>query len=153
MFKKVLVPLDGSAYSESILEHLEMMAASCGSPEIILLTVIEPYSPESYIVPENILEEAHKKAVAQGRKHLEDLSSALSRKGIAASVEVLEGEPAETILEYARKSAVNLIMLSTHGRTGVTRWALGSNTDRVIRRSPIPILVVSPPGIRSGNNP
>jgi nucleotide-binding universal stress UspA family protein len=152
LFKKVLVPLDGSAYAESILEHVRMMASSCGSPEVILLTVIEPYSPESYIVPENILEEAHKKAMAQARKRLKELATDLSREGISANVEVLDGNPAEAILEYARENAVNLIVLSTHGRTGMTRWALGSNTDRVIRRSPIPILVVSPPGIRAAEN-
>jgi nucleotide-binding universal stress UspA family protein len=148
LFKKILVPLDGSPYAESILDHVKMMAASCNFPQIVLLMVIEPLNPEAYIVPENILEEARKKALAQSRKYIDGLAADLKKTGISAMAEVIEGNPSETILDYARKNMIDMITLSTHGRTGITRWALGSNTDRVIRRSPIPILVVSPPGSR-----
>ena len=61
---------------------------------------------------------------------------------------VIQGKVAEGILDYVVKNQVDLIMMSTHGRSGPSRWALGSVADRVIRHSLIPVLIVSPKGCR-----
>ncbi|HUW12521.1 MAG TPA: universal stress protein [Anaerolineae bacterium] len=70
----------------------------------------------------------------------------LSNAGLSVSVVVLFGRPAERIIEHATKEQVDLIAMSTHGRSGFSRWMLGSVADKVLRGVMLPVLVVRPPG-------
>ena len=70
------------------------------------------------------------------------------QEGISARGEVVTGKAADAILDYAEKNNVDLIIMSTHGRSGISRWAFGSVADRVVRHSIAPVLLVAPAGCR-----
>jgi nucleotide-binding universal stress UspA family protein len=148
MYKKVLVPLDGSPFSECVLEHVKIMAAGFKIPDVKLVFVIEPVNPGMYEVPGNFIEDMQKQAVAAGEEYLKKTTAKLVAEGIAASWVVLRGNVAESILDYARKNEIDLVIMSTHGRSGIARWAMGSVADRVARQATVPVMLVSPPGCR-----
>lgn len=77
----------------------------------------------------------------EAANYLENIATTLKQKGIAVKVEVLSGKPAEEILKYSQRSGVDLIIMSTHGRSGVSRWVFGSVADKVIRQTEIPVLI------------
>ncbi len=148
MYKKVLVPLDGSPFSECVLEHVKIMAAGCKIPEVILVFIVEPVNPGMYEVPGNFIEEIQKQAIISGEEYLKKTTEKLVAAGVAATGVVLRGNVSESILDYARKNEVDLVIMSTHGRSGIARWALGSVADRVARQATVPVMLVSPPGCR-----
>ena len=152
MYKKILVPLDGSEFSECILEHVRAVATGCQVPEVVLLRVIEPWDRQIYEVPEDWRRDIEKKAQAEIEDHLSKLADNLRQEGIAVSTAVVEGKPVDEILNYTSKNQVDLIAMSTHGRSGVSRFAFGSVADRVIRYSAIPLLIASPAGCRIGGS-
>jgi nucleotide-binding universal stress UspA family protein len=148
MYKKVLVPLDGSPFSECVLEHVKIMAAGFKIPEVKLVFVIEPVNPGMYEVPGDFIEDMQKQAVAAGEEYLQKTVAKLVTEGVAASGVILRGNVAESILDYARKNEIDLVIMSTHGRSGIARWAMGSVADRVARQATVPVMLVSPPGCR-----
>ena len=148
MYKKVLVPLDGSPFSECVLEHVKIMAAGCKIPDVKLAFVIEPVNPGIYEVPGNFIEDIQKQAIASGEEYLKKTAAKLVSEGVAATWVILRGNVAEAILDYARKNEIDLVIMSTHGRSGIARWAMGSVADRVARQATVPVMLVSPPGCR-----
>ncbi len=142
MFKKILVPLDGSGVSEAILEYVVNIANGCRAPQVILLRVRELLDKDvKQILDPHIakdLEEAYQK---EAEKYLEKIAGKLAKQGVKAVTEVLAGNPAEKIIEYARSKAIDLIVMSTHGRSGVSRLVFGSVADKVIRQSEVPVLI------------
>ncbi len=149
MYQKILVPLDGSEFSECILEHVKVVATGCSVPQVVLLRVVEPWDPQLYYVPDNIGYESQKRVQADAEDYLTKTAANLSKEGIAVETAVVNDKPAEGILDYATKNQVDLIAMSTHGRSGISRWTFGSVADRVIRESAVPMLVASPPGCRT----
>jgi len=149
MYKKILLPLDGSPNSECILAHVKEIASGCKVPEVVALFVVEPIrASQTFDIPEGYLEEARNKNLAQAEDYVSGIADNLKKNGISATAEVIQGKAADSILDYARDNEVDLILISTHGRSGVSRWALGSVADRVIRQSLVPVLSVAPPGCR-----
>jgi nucleotide-binding universal stress UspA family protein len=150
MYTKILVPLDSSELSECSLEHVKEVAAP-GTSEVVLLRVLEPitandaaaWSQAGYTIPDV---QAQNRVNAE--KYLSQAAKKLSDHGISTKVEVIDGRAAESILDYAEKQKIELIVISTHGRSGISRWTFGSVADRVVRHSPIPVLVIAPPGCR-----
>ena len=78
------------------------------------------------------------------RTHI--FSRRLIKKGVNAKTEVLLGKPAEAITSYAEKNGIDLIIMSSHGRSGISRWASGSVAERVFRSACVPVLMVRAPG-------
>jgi nucleotide-binding universal stress UspA family protein len=152
MYKKVLVPLDGSQFAECVLDHVKSIASGCRVSEVVLLFVLEPLPGVTYEVPAEWLDEGRKQGLDFGKQYLKKISDDLSSSGIMVSSVVLSGVAAETILSYAQANGIDLIAISTHGRSGLTRWMFGSVADKVIHQSSIPVLIVSPPGCRVSNN-
>jgi nucleotide-binding universal stress UspA family protein len=151
MYSKILVPVDGSELSECSLEQISKVAGKGGETEVILLKVVEPiqandaavwgqagYSPV----------EVENRSRADAAAYVSHAAEKLLEQGIQARGETLFGRPAESILGYAEENKVDLILMSSHGRSGISRWAFGSVADRVVRHSKIPVLVVTPPGCR-----
>lgn len=147
MYKRILAPLDGSEFSECSLEHVRAIATGCQVPEVILLRVIEPLH-QTYEVDEDYLRNAQERAKTEMESYLAKTAGELKKDGIAATTAVVAGRPADEILDFANKNRVDLIIMSTHGRTGVARWTLGSVADRVLRHSVAPVLIASPSGCR-----
>lgn len=150
MYQKILVPLDGSEFSECILEHVRAVATGCHVPQVVLLRVIEPWDPQLYDIPDSFRYDMHKKAQGEAEDYLAKLADSLSHEGVAVETAVIQGKSAEGILDYADKNRVDLIVMSTHGKSGVSRWAFGSVADRVIHQSAVPVLIASPPSCRVG---
>ena len=107
MYRKVLVPLDGSKFSECALEHLKAVAKGCNIPEAVLMTVIEPVHQQIYGVDDGWLVDMKRKAMAAAKDNLDKIASQLKKEGVAAETVVEEGKAAELILEYAGKNKVD----------------------------------------------
>jgi nucleotide-binding universal stress UspA family protein len=158
MYKTILAPLDGSRLSECALEHVKQVAAGCQVGQVVLFTVVEQLAYAEYSTRERIEEdvrekqEAGKRAVEKAEKYLAEAKDNLTKEGISVESVVFQAEEnqavADAILSYAERNGVDLIIMSTHGRSGITRWALGSVADRVVRHSKIPVLSVAPAGCR-----
>jgi nucleotide-binding universal stress UspA family protein len=142
MFKKILVPLDGSELSESALSYVFEITRDYSSLEVVLMRIREPLDPnvigtlDAKIAVE--LDEAYRDEASH---YLDKIVEGLKEKGITARVEVLAGNPAEEILKYSQKNDIDLIIMSTRGRSGISRLVFGSVAEKVIRGSTIPVLI------------
>lgn len=142
MFKRILLPLDGSARAEQALPVAACLAhATEGS--LILLSVL-PLAG-SWIWQEGPLlaQEALRVEQENRRVRLEQLAQAPLLEGKEMVQEIVRGSPATTILTTARARQADLIILCSHGRTGLKRWALGSVAQKIARSSPVPVLVLN----------
>ncbi len=151
MYSKILVPLDGSDLAECSLEHLKAIAQGCKVSKVILLQVVEPLSVESSLRSEfssDFVENIKKSVKNNAESYLNGIASNLKNMGFAIETVVEDGMAAEVILEHASKENVDLIIMSTHGRSGVVRWALGSVADKVIRHSAAPVFLITPKTIK-----
>jgi nucleotide-binding universal stress UspA family protein len=151
MYEKLLVPLDGSNFSESALEHAKAIAKGCSVKKVILLRVLEPLimDVKDFIAAERV-REAEEKREKAAKKYLEKVAAELRKDGIPVETKlVVDGQPAEKILEVAKDEKVDLITMSTHGRAGFQQWVFGSVAHRVLVHSSIPILMVVPGGGRT----
>ena len=150
MYKKILVPLDGSKFSECTLDHLKAFVAAFKVPEVLLVSVLEsqPFGGTSAVFTPETVRGVQQQAEAQLGDYLSKRAADLKKEGVNAQVAVLRGNPADKILEYTKKNNADLIIMSTHGHSGATRWLIGSVADKVVRHSPVPVLLVSPPGCR-----
>lgn len=149
MYEKILIALDGSRQSECILEHVRMLSRSCETPEVVLLRVVEPYSPSlaSY-VGESQAVEAQKNEFRAAEEYLSYVADTMRSHCGGVETVVLEGHPANEILEYADNNGIDLIAMSTHGKSGIVRWAVGSVTRHVMDHWAGPLLTVPPAGCR-----
>jgi nucleotide-binding universal stress UspA family protein len=152
MYQKIIVPLDGSKLAECVLPHVEALATSCGTKQVILVSVteritgyrvVEDYTQSS---GERLLPEAVGKKTKQAQRYLGRIAKTLEAKGIKVLTEVLLGNPAEEIAFYATNKGGDLIIMASHGRSGPSRWAHGSVADKVFRASCVPILMIRAPG-------
>ena len=154
MYSKVLIPLDGFGLAECILDHVRTIVTGCQVSEVVLLTVVEVYEkglPSTTwggVISAEQGAELAAKSIAKAKNYLTQVADRLKEEGMFVQPVVIQGRVAEGILDYAVRNQVDLIMMSTHGRSGPSRWALGSVADRVIRHSLIPVLIVSPKGCR-----
>jgi nucleotide-binding universal stress UspA family protein len=145
MYKKILVPLDGSELAERALVEAEPLARMLGS-EIILFEVV-PFMPiygSPELVTPLIVDEKQRESV---EAYLAKLSGELKQKGFNVSAMVKTGQQvALEIIEFAKERGVDLIIMCTHGRSGITRWVLGSVTLKVLTRAETPILLIRSKG-------
>ncbi len=143
MYKKILVPLDGSPLAEAALTHAEEIAKE-NDAEIVILRVpdhIEPkYPPQAYA------ESIHKQMDAdeEAEVYVNGKVAALSRKHIKAEGVVREGPVMETILAVADETHVDAIAMSTHGWKGLRHMLNGSVAEKVVQNAHIPVTVIHP---------
>jgi nucleotide-binding universal stress UspA family protein len=146
-FEHILVPLDGSSLAERALPVARVLAQKFDS-QIILLRVLDipsPTPPTSH--PEVAIgwvREAREHALREAQSYLQAVQSKLDRQGIAAQVLLRDTSPAEDILDVADTEGIDLIVISSHGRGGLARWAFGSVAEKVARHSLCPVLLVRP---------
>jgi nucleotide-binding universal stress UspA family protein len=151
MFKKILVPLDGSELSESALTNVIDLTMDCHALEVILMRIREPLDPnvigtlDAKVAVE--LDQAYRDEAAG---YLDKVVESLKKKGIKAKTEILSGNPAEEIIKYSQKNGIDLIVMSTRGRSGISRLVFGSVAEKVIRNSTVPVLI-KPPAAAKNN--
>jgi len=149
MYKKVLVPLDGSELAECTLSHVKNLVKDGSAGEVTLLNVVK--ADFSWILteseyPQGIdLDAIREPLFAKSRKYLADTKSQLASEGIMVKTASLEGNrPANTITEYAQKEGMDMIIIGTHGYTGLKKLMLGSVAFGVLHQSHIPVLLIRP---------
>lgn len=145
MYKKILVPLDGSELAKKALDQAEKLAKTFDA-EIVLFQVV-PYMPiygSPELVTPLIVDEKQKEAA---EKYLFDLAEDLKKKGFKVTPMVKTGQQvALEIIDFAKESGADLIVMSTSGRSGITRWVLGSVAHKVLTRAETPILLIRAKG-------
>jgi nucleotide-binding universal stress UspA family protein len=136
---KILVPLDGSPLAETALRPAVDLASSLGASVLLLRAA------EAHGLPGSDPAEAQVKVVREAKEYLDSVKRRF-RGGVKAGMttSVWYGTPAEAIAEAARVNQVDMIIMTTHGRSGLGRMLLGSVTESVLRGTPTPILVFHP---------
>jgi nucleotide-binding universal stress UspA family protein len=145
MYKRIVVPLDGSKLAEEVLAHVRALASCLGS-EIMLVRVTTYPSYDYLMADPSAAASLQTSLEGEASEYLEDLVDSLHRAGFQAQAEVVTvgGPVADAIITYAHKVQADLIAMSTHGRTGPSRWFLGSVADRVVRGAGVPVLMIRP---------
>ncbi len=154
MYKKVLVPLDGSELAECVLPHVESIAGGCGTEAVTFLRVVEPVvMPSAYFGADFSGEELtrlNSEHQTAAKKYIDQLMARTKYNGIKVEGKTINGRAAEVIADFAKDNGVDLITIATHGRSGVSRWVWGSVADRVLRSSCVPVLMIRAPGCIPG---
>ena len=146
MYKKVLVPMDGSDLAECTLSHLKSLIKDGSVGEITLLNVVEIDIPWAELENRQFdLNALREPLFAASRKYLADVESRLGSQGIKVKKESIEANrPADTITDYAKKNGMDLIVVATHGYTGLKKLMLGSVASGVLSQSSVPVLLIRP---------
>ncbi len=156
--RTIMVPLDGSKLAEAALPHAEEIAKQRGIQviEVLLLSVYAPnqllagyfyqtnYPP---IVPLNYAEyikEENDRAKERCEKYLKEIADSLITKGIRVKTQAVMGEAAEEIIKYANKNPFQLIVMASHGRSGLSHLAFGSVAEKILLEANVPIFLITP---------
>jgi nucleotide-binding universal stress UspA family protein len=169
MYQKIMIPLDGSALAECVLPHAEAFIKGGMAKTAVLIWVLEPLPTAMYgasvetfasSAQEDIFASnadywgkmaAERRSSAQ--EYLDRIAGRFNHYGADITCEIMEGQVAATLAGYAEKNNIDLLLIATHGRSGVSRWLMGSVADRVLHYSDVPVLMVRAPGSKttSGN--
>jgi len=147
--KRILVPLDGSVFGEAALPCVEELAR-VSKADVILIQAVTPHHLEIDLAESRsphlakLSEEYVEHATAAARDYLAGIEKRLSESGIAARSVVEVGLPAERIIACAKNNAVDIIALSTHGRSGLSALMMGSVANKVLHYAEVPVLLVRP---------
>lgn len=142
---KILVPLDGSDIGQAALPYVEILAVRASASVTLLQAISPPGTAESSLLGGPDWGKFLKAMHDAGIGYLKGVAETLKEKGIKTTYEVVTGDPADKIVEYAQRTNLTLIAMSTHGRTGLARWVLGSVTDKVLHGATIPVFLVRSP--------
>jgi len=150
MYKQILVPLDGSELSDYVFPHLETVVKGCEKPHVTLLRVVEPvtmaFGTEAVtLAAVQQLQTMMDQQAEDAKKYLNNAAGKLRKQGINISTVQLEGLPAEMIIGYAEKNKADLLIMSTHGRSGISRAIFGSVAEKVLRGVCCPVMMVRAP--------
>lgn len=143
MFKKILCPVDFSEFTDEILEYALDIAKKYNA-ELHLIHIIPnlnyftPY--ESFFTPENLVV-VEKNMETEVNKDFDDL---MKKINVPAKKIIKNGTAFVEIIDYVRKESIDLIIMGTHGRTGLEHILIGSVAERVVRKAPCPVLTVRP---------
>jgi len=140
MFKKILVPLDGSELAAKILPKVEELAKLCGA-QVTLASVGASATNLAAIASPEIFQQAAEQDKRLGQRYLETTASDLQEKGLTVNWAFLEGVPAQAIINYAVENAVDLIALATHGK-GEVGWVMGSTAEKILSHASVPVLLL-----------
>lgn len=142
MYKKILLPTDGSKYANDAAKHAIWIADSSGA-EVIVLNVIET-STLVGLPAEDLIVKIKEILKEEGKKALEDVSNILKESGSTVKLifKTKEGSPANVILKTIDEENVDLVIMGTSGKTGLDRFLLGSVAEKVVKSAPCPVLVV-----------
>ena len=151
MFKKIMVPLDGSELAECVLPYVQTMAEARGVQTVVFARVVEPFSltpvrGETGWLTEEEIEQLDAKSRAVAESYLDKMVNGIDYGKVSVQKQILVGKAAECLAEYALKNDVDLIIVATHGRSGVSRWVWGSVADKLLRSTHTPVLMVRAPG-------
>lgn len=145
MLQRILVPLDGSELAEQALPYATTLAQKFDA-ELILFRALQAYQivplPEFGVVPYQY-EEIVEQAEGQARAYLEDVDDRVRKEEVRTRLAILKSQSvAEAIVDFAEQEEVDLIVKTTHGRSGLSRWVFGSVAIRVLEQAPCPVFLI-----------
>lgn len=150
MLSQVLVSLDGSELAERAIPYAKQIVSPTG--EITLLSVVDipdfpiyTVYPMATITPEPDYSTVVSDLLASSKEYLENIANNIRLSGVRVKTVVKSGDPATCIIEEAQERHIDMIVISTHGRSGLSKWLLGSVTQKVLSAMPCPIVVI--PGV------
>jgi nucleotide-binding universal stress UspA family protein len=146
MGKKILVPLDGSKLAECALSHVKDFLKDGVAGEVTLLNVVAVDIPwaEAYDKHFDVNAIRKQQFTASG-KYLADVKSRLASEGVTVKTDIIEANgPADAIIDYARKNGMDMIVIATHGYTGMKKLLLGSVAFAILNQSPLPVHLIRP---------
>jgi len=140
MYDRILVPTDGSDQPSVVEQALNV--AELADAEVHVLYVVDEKALD-YQPSESGREETRSARREEGQRAIADITEQAEARDLEVVTAIEEGSPAETIVGYAEDEAVDMVVMGTHGRSGVDRYVLGSVTEQVVRRSEVPVLTVN----------
>ena len=153
MYEKIMVPLDGSELAECVLPHVEIFIKGRYTTHVVFVRVVPPaaviYGGDFVVSPE-ILRENESAQISAAKDYLGKIIHRLKHEGVTLNSEVLVGRVSDSLADFTEKNDFDLVLIATHGRSGVKRWVRGSVADKVLRGSNIPVLMVRAPGSKGG---
>jgi nucleotide-binding universal stress UspA family protein len=141
MYRRVLVPLDGTKVAESILSFIEEIAGPLDM-EVVLFRVVRPSPEELMGLGRSVGLDSRDAREREAEEYLNPLAKRLWAKGLRASAEVAFGEPAREIIAAAKTREADLIAMATHARKGVDRLMFGSVAEEVLCSAPVPVFLM-----------
>jgi nucleotide-binding universal stress UspA family protein len=144
MYRRIMVPLDGSELAECVIPHIEVIG-KLSEASVELVRVVEPIElPTRGGIALSIDDinqiESHSKKDAE--TYLHGIVERLKLAGIKAHSKILAGRAADSLVDHVQKNNFDLIIMATHGRSGISRWIWGSVAEKILHSSSIPILLV-----------
>jgi nucleotide-binding universal stress UspA family protein len=146
VFKKILLPLDGSSMGEAALPYVITIAKALDS-EVILMRVVETVQhvhtvggPDHFAYSEQIIELAKNESVA----YLDNVRQHFDKGNVHIRTIVRTGDPAQEIIRLSAEENINVVAMSSHGKSGITRWVMGSVFSKVLQAGETPLLLVRP---------
>jgi nucleotide-binding universal stress UspA family protein len=150
---RILVPVDFSPHADRAVRYAATLAHQLGAQLALLHVVEDPiltgaWTSEIYVpnVPELL-----KNLIAGAERQLVTLKESAAAMGLTAETTVTTGRPAQTIVDHAKDGGFDLIVMGTHGRTGLSHVVMGSVAERVLRKAPCPVLTVRAAGATEAN--
>ncbi|HBI23773.1 MAG TPA: universal stress protein [Nitrospiraceae bacterium] len=142
-FGKILFPTDFSESAENASRYALSLAKKYGS-KVYVIHVIEPFT---YTTEFGLDFSAQLKEMeASARRLLDDIAASIKKTNLDVESVLITGEPFVEIIKYARKEQVDLIVMATHGRSGIEHMLMGSVAEKVVRKSPCPVLTIKKSG-------
>lgn len=146
MYRKILVPLDGSDLADGILSHVQELARLHGAQIVLAHVLVSPVHDLLLTGPKlaHVSRQTAEQIRPEARLHLERAAERLGQAGLDVTTVIQEGLVADTILEIAVRHSTDLIVLSTHGHGGRSTSLLGSVAYRLVHEARLPVLLVPP---------
>jgi len=154
MYKRIMVPLDGSELAERVLPHVKAFLSAFPAASAVLVRVVEP-SPVMFDDTASISSTSREKMIADIKRieeqrkvsaavYLDGVADRMKHEGVGLTSVVLTGRVAERLAEYLENQNFDLVIIATHGRSGISRWVRGSIAERVLSSSRVPVVMVRP---------
>jgi nucleotide-binding universal stress UspA family protein len=144
LIKRILVPLDGSELGEVAIPQAEALAQVLGAEVFLFQAYLTPLLPSAYegrMSPDRF-KETEEQMKASAMAYLDNIGKSLQEKGLRTLSVIKEGSAPDQILEFAKANGIDLIAMSTHGRSGIGLWVFGSVTDKVLHAGDTAVLTV-----------
>jgi len=145
MYERVLVPLDGSDLAECALSHVTALVKEGSIGEVIVLNVVGADIPWDEMDKGLDFNAFRQELINTSQEYLAKVSSQLSGEGVKVKTEFIEANrPSHVIADYAQKHGIDLIIMTTHGYTGMQKLLLGSVAFKVLHEARVPVLLIRP---------
>jgi nucleotide-binding universal stress UspA family protein len=144
MYRRIMVPLDGSKMAECVIPHVETVA-KLSNASVELVHVIEPVELPTrggLALSVDDLKQIEEHSKQEAENYLREIVGRLKSAGIKSHSKLLTGKAADSLVDYIQENNFDLVIMATHGRSGISRWFWGSVADKILYSSQIPVLLV-----------